>query len=225
MIASYEQLPLGKYEEILKLTKGEEADDLGIIAVLSGKTTDELLDMPLGEYAALRDAAGFLFYEPKANKPAKGYNCGKYILNPVQKIDDITTAQYIDFKEYVKHQGTLVQLLSCFLIPAGKKYGEGYDVEEVQNAISEYLCIQDVLGLIDFFEQRLEKLTLASLTYLAVMASKVENKEKRKAIQKKIREARRAFRRSGDGSLRSILSRSLPVKLGLSYIRNLQQNF
>ena len=68
MITSYRQLPLGLYEEILRIN-ADTADELErqarIIAVLDGTTYEQVLDLPLADYAERAAAASFLAQEDK----------------------------------------------------------------------------------------------------------------------------------------------------------------
>lgn len=216
MIKSYEEMPVGIYDKIMDLVQGKDENaDLQIVALLSGKTADELLALPLAEYAKLRDDAAFLYYEPKRHKVQKEYTLGGWVLCPTDDLRKLTTAQYVDYKEYVKQERVNpAHLLSVLLVPKDKKYNEGYDIVELQGAL-EWMCILDVFALVDFFTQRLRNLMLASLTSSARMASKLPRTE-RKAMRKKILAARLSLL-AGGGCGKLMLSRNLPVKLGLRY--------
>ena len=189
MIKDYEHLPLGKYEQILALR--DDADNsLAIVGILSGLTEDALLHLPLHEYAELRDAAAFLFYQPDAAELRKEYKVGAFTLIPTEP-KDITTAQYIDFKEWCKADGDTAALLTCLLVPKGAKdYNEGYDWEAVRDALNEELPVTEAVTLRNFFTARLVELMNDSLTSSLKMASKLTDKEQRKKMRKEIREMR-----------------------------------
>lgn len=221
MITSYDTLPVGKYEAIQAIIKEADSSDLAIVAVLAGKTEDELLNMPLTQYEQLRDAASFLYFEPKPHKVVKSYKVRGFELIPCTDERKLTTAQYIDFKELIKTEYTLAQILSVFLVPAGKQYNEGYDVLEVQDAISAELSILDAIALQSVFQTRLVELMLATLTSSAKIARMMQNRTKRRTARKIIRQARRSVR-NGAGCDRLMLLRSLPVALGMRYIAAMQ---
>lgn len=162
-IDSYSSLPLGSYLRILDLIedKGCAPEDLQprILAVLSGLTEDEVLDMQLEDYMRGVRASAFLRNEPsdKVNV-RKHYDCGTFRLVPVRYFRDITAAQYIDFQGFAKDgRGNFVELLSCMLVPEGKKYGEGYDPAAVHSAIREHMNVPDGLSLHAFFLSSLLK--------------------------------------------------------------------
>lgn len=217
-------MPLSIYDKIMDLVQGKDENaDLQIVALLSGKTADELLSLPLAEYAQLRDDASFLYNEPKAHKVQNEYTLGGWVLCPTDDLRKLTTAQYVDYKEYVKQEKVSpAQLLSVLLVPKDKKYNEGYDIVELQGAL-EWMCILDVFALVDFFTQRLRTLMLASLTSSAKMASKLPRAQ-RKEMRKKILAARLSLL-AGAGCGKLMLSRSLPVKLGLRYTDYLLSSF
>ena len=68
-------------------------------------------------------------------KVKKSYviNGTKYILD---KSLNISTAQYVDYTNYMK-EGNLVKILSVFLIPEGHKYNDGYDIFNVMKDMEE----------------------------------------------------------------------------------------
>lgn len=162
-IDSYSSLPLGGYLRILDLIedKGCAPEDLQprVLAVLSGLTEDEVLDMPIADYMRGVRASAFLQDEPSNKfKVRKSYECGGFRLVPVRDFRDITAAQYIDFQGFAKDgRGNFVELLSCLLVPEGKRYGEGYDVTEVHSAIRGHMSVPDGLSLHAFFLSSLVK--------------------------------------------------------------------
>lgn len=69
-------------------------------------------------------------------------------------IKDLTTGQYIDYQTYMQDNEdfkNLAKVLSVFIVPKGKTYNEGYDVEDVIRELDEHLSIQIALGVCFFF--------------------------------------------------------------------------
>ena len=143
MVTSYEALDLGRYMKInaaLQDDTLEEVDkQVRIIAILADKTEDEVLALPLGEYGALAAQTAFLRepLPPKQLDPdTKEIRLGELTLIPTRDFTKITTAQYVDFQTFSKgFPQTLPEILSCFLVPDGKTYNNGYDPAEVQRAL------------------------------------------------------------------------------------------
>ena len=202
MIRSYEQLTLGKYEEIVALLKDQTLDDLQlqaeVIGILNDKTADEVLSLPLEEYQMLAYAAKFLEEVPEP-KPrcAKSYNLAyttsegkreELVLIPTCSARQMTTAQYIDFQNFNAQGDKITETLSCLLVPLGKRYCEDYDPAEVQAAIRQSLPVLPALHLLAFFVEscaRLTRVTLISSWW--ALKAKRNKTEKEKAELRKIR--------------------------------------
>ena len=219
MIDNYSDLPLGLYQRILALNDAEEDADLTIVSLLSGLSEDSLLTMPLSEYTKLRDGASFLFFQPLPAVPKPVYHIGGFDLVCTQ-MRDLTTAQYIDFKEWGKVEGdSTAEWLSVLLVPKGKKYNDGYDIAEVLEAIKTELSVTEASGLLNFFQWGLVTLTRGILTSSDARKMMREfPKEQRKKMKKMARELR-ALSRSGAGYSRWIMSTNLRAGLSVKYMR------
>lgn len=218
MITDYEHLPIGKYLKILELSQTED-NDVAIVSVLADKTEDELMNMPLTDYRRLADGASFLFTQPVPAKVRKEYDLAGQRLRLLQKAEKLTTAQYIDFKEYAKAGETdICRYLSIVLVPDGKTYNDGYDVDEIHTLIAEHLPVLDALGIRDFFVNGLERLTAASLTSSRLMAARLTDPKKRTESLTRIAELQ-GFLTSGAGCEMWTMLRKSPAALGLKYMR------
>lgn len=196
IIDNYRNLPVGKWLEILELSKDENVDALEqqvkTIAILTGLTEDEVLDLPIMEYRSLAAKTKFLEkdYDGKL-QIAKSYGLNGMELIPVKDFNKITTAQYVDYQTFSKEGDMyLVQTLSTLLVPKGKKYNDGYDMDAVQEAIRENLSVADVLSLYAFFLTKWVKSIKDSQTYLDKEIKKIPNKEMREKLMKQVQEMR-----------------------------------
>lgn len=141
-------------------------------------------DLSLYEYNRYTCKLKFLSTPlPKAQLKAKYDN---YVLH--KQVGNITMAQYIDFKTYAM-RGDIAGCLSCFLIPEGKTYLEGYDVEEVKQYILN-MPVPDVIAIQGFFLLYLKRFTQLSLIFLHIRTRHQERKHKLKRILKKLLPAR-----------------------------------
>lgn len=72
------------------------------------------------------------------------------------KIEQMTTAQYIDFTNLTKEADrNIVAILSVFLIPQGRKYNDGgYDIDEVRDDIAKYLNAVEGNAILFFIIER-----------------------------------------------------------------------
>lgn len=196
IIDNYRNLPVGKWLEILELSKDENVDALEqqvkTIAILTGLTEDEVLDLPIVEYRELASKTKFLEkdYDGKL-QIAKSYGLNGMELIPVKDFNKITTAQYVDYQTFSKEGDMyLVQTLSTLLVPKGKKYNDGYDMDAVQQAIRENLSVADVLSLYAFFLTKWVKSIKDSQTYLDKEIKKIPNKLMREKLMKQVQEMR-----------------------------------
>ncbi|MBQ5593133.1 MAG: hypothetical protein IIW66_01215 [Bacteroidales bacterium] len=196
IIDNYRNLPVGKWLEILELSKDENVDALEqqvkTIAILTGLTEDEALDLPIMEYKSLAAKTKFLENEYDGKlQIAKSYGLNGMELIPVKDFNKITTAQYVDYQTFSKEGDMyLVQTLSTLLVPKGKKYNDGYDMDAVQEAIRENLSVADVLSLYAFFLTKWVKSIKDSQTYLDKEIKKIPNKLMREKLMKQVQEMR-----------------------------------
>lgn len=208
MITAYSQMPITTYGKILEVITDNSRDtidkEVEMISILAGKTTEEVENMPLIELRGLTAQLGFLTEKAEAVDIRKEYKVGDYTLVPEKKISKITAGQFISFQEFAKVYRDnnadvkyIPYLLSCFMIPKGKKFAEGYDVEDVQEAIAEHLSVVDALSLTAFFLTKIKQSQASILHYLEVRLKLTRAKTEEQKIAKKMRIAQlQALRRS-----------------------------
>ena len=206
IIDNYRNLPIGKYLEILELSQDENVDALKqqvkTISILTGLTEDVVLSLPIAQYKELAGKTKFLEngYDGKL-QVAKSYGLGGMELIPVKDFAKITTAQYVDFQSLSKEgDKCLVETLSTLLIPKGKKYMDGYEIEDVRQAIRENLSVADVLSLSAFFLTKFVKSIKDFQTYSIREIQKIPNREMRQRLMKQMQEAMEIHSKTnGDG--------------------------
>lgn len=208
MITAYEQMPITTYGKILDIIQDNSRDsidkEVAMISILANKTTEEIENMPLVELRGLTSQLGFLTEKAEAVEVRKEYKVGDYILIPEKKISKIKAGQFISFQEFAKvyrdnnnDVNVIPLLLSCFLIPKGKKFAEGYDVEDVQEAIAEHLSVVDALALTAFFLASIKQSQATILHYLEWRLKLTRVKTEEQKMAKKWQIARlQALRRS-----------------------------
>lgn len=208
MITAYSQMPITTYGRILDIIQDNTRDsidkEVAMISILANKTPDEVEDMPLVELRGLTSQLGFLTEKAEAVEVRKEYKVGDFTLVPEKKISKIKAGQFISFQEFAKvyrernaDVSVIPLLLSCFLIPKGKKFAEGYDVEDVQEAIAEHLSIVDALSLTAFFLTLVKQSQATILRYLEWRLRLSRAKTKEQKMAKKMQIARlQVLRRS-----------------------------
>lgn len=205
IIDNYRKLPIGKYNEIVKLceTEMDEVDrKVKIVGILTGLTDDEVLALPITDFTECCAKAKFIDLPcPETLIPSvsKSYPVGEFNLVPVTDMRKVTTAQYIDFLAFSKDkEHNIVEMLSCFLVPKGMDYNEGYDILDVHNAIKEEMSVAEVLALLAFFFGSWTRSINSTLSSSERMARRVKDKGKRQMMMERIAELRSTI--SGGGS-------------------------
>ena len=208
IIQSYRELPLGDYQDILALCKDESLEELDrqvkILSILTKVDEDTLLNLPIQEFKVLTSRMGFLEKDlpTKVTRLEKSYKIGKFELVPVTDMRKVITAQYIDFQSF--HQAGFedhfVEILSCLLVPKGKKYNQDYDIIEVQDAIRRNLNVHDAASLYAFFIFSCRESIKDMLTFSLQETQKIKDKEKREKIQGQIKDQIHLLVTNGGGS-------------------------
>ena len=205
IIDNYRDLPIGLYLEICDIDRREDLEDINkqvsIISVLTGMAEEDIYNLPLEEYRQLAAKSQYLRHPYEGEVlTAKNYIVGKFTLVPIEDYRKITTAQYIDFQTFAKDaERNIVEILSCMLIPKGKKYNQDYDVIEVQNALREHLCVADALSLLAFFFVQYRQSIKDSLTYSREMAMRLRDPEKKRRMLREIQKEEDRLLKLGDG--------------------------
>lgn len=188
---SWDEININDYIQIIGIIKDDELDELEmnnyLLSVLSGLNIKEIRSLSIIEYTNCLKALEFLKKEP-SNKIKKQYIINGKKYNSVLKLNKVSTGQYIDLqnlsKDYESTIENMSKILSIFLIPDGKKYGD-YDIDEVINDIENHFNIRDAVSLTFFFSLLNQRLSVASLLYLDLMKKRAEKKLKKKLKKKK----------------------------------------
>lgn len=201
-------MPITTYGKILDIIQDNNRDSIDkeeeMISILANKTPEEIENMPTVELRGLTSQLGFLTEKAEAVEVRKEYKVGDFTLVPEKKITKIKAGQFISFQEFAKVYRDnnadvkyIPYLLSCFLIPKGKTFAEGYEVEDVQEAIAEHLSIVDALSLTAFFLTSINQSQANILHYLEWRLRLTRCKTEEQKQAKKMQIARlRAMRRS-----------------------------
>lgn len=211
MINSFEQMPIGIFQKCVKISADESCEewdrDVALLSIISGKEREELLSMPLVEFRTLMDKAGFLSGEPKSVAVQNFYDIGGRRYRPTLRVEQFTAGQFIDFQSYSANLiENLEKITSVFLVPEGCRYGEGYDLQELQEVLRDRFPVSDALALHGFFLECAKRSAIRSLSFLASRTKTIRARSPRELEAKtKTMEAIAALRNSlknGGGPLR-----------------------
>lgn len=203
MIDNYNKLTIGKYLELVEIIDDDTLADIDknveLIALLDDKEVDMIYDLPLAEFNDKIQKTAFLYEEPKPLQVSTVYKLADMELEACLNINDLTTAQFIDYQTYVKDKNKMVELLSVFLVPKGHKYNKDYDVFEVQKIIRDNMPITQAMGLSDFFLLLYKSLLKASLISSTKKLKKMMRKEKDLKKKEMMRQAIQGLQLNGLG--------------------------
>ena len=205
MIDNYRDLPIGMYLEICEIDKRKDIEDIAkqvsIIALLTGKSEEEIYNSSIEEYKEMAKKSAFLSHPYDGEVlTAKIYRIEDWVLQPVEDFRKITTAQYIDFQTFAQFgEEKIVEIISVMLVPKGKKYNQGYDVVELQNALRQHLSVADAISLFAFFFVQYNRLIKDSLTSCREAAMKLRDPEKKRRTLRELDKQERNLLKNGGG--------------------------
>lgn len=194
----WSDITLSDYDRILEIAKSEDDDlnkDVKVISLLYGLEEKEIWNLPVDDVADYKAGIAFLA-EPMQANPKK---CAKiHIADEDYRVctdlSKFTYAQYCDFTVYWKKENNLVDVLSAILVPEGKTYGEGYDINEFKQKIKENLDIVTASSICSFFLKSLVNLLKTSLQSLEKKTKLMKSlpikkqKEERENLKEAIRQ-------------------------------------
>lgn len=197
MIKSYNDLTVGKYQELRKLElEGLDAleQQVAILAVLNDMDEDEVFNLPLADYQKLASDMHFLDTQPVINTKhnPKTIKIDGEEYDVVQDARDLTAGQYIDYQHYLgveDFDGQLPNILTVFVIPKGKKYGEGYNMAELANTFKEKMPIITAMEISSFFLRQSLTSIKASLTSLRLKMRMMKMTTRKKEVRDMMQEA------------------------------------
>lgn len=183
-----------KYWQIIDILQSDEDDitkQAELIATIEGISVDEVLNMPIQESAQKVKSLAFLNEFPmKEYRSLKTQVMGGKTYDVIVDMSKLTTAAFIDYQTYTKlsFRDAYDKILSCFIIPAGFTYNDGYDVAEVQKVIRENLSWPEVQGMLGFMLKRYAKSFMRSRQFLIKAIKKEKDQMKREELQSKVKD-------------------------------------
>lgn len=195
---SWEEVPLKVYDEIVKVTNNEDLSpmqkNIEVISLLSNIPSEEIWNMDINKVKKLSIKASFIneFDFDRNNKP-KSLTINNMKCTIKYNLNDFSFAQFQDFQTFYQ-MGTdkyMQNILATIIIPDGKKYGDGYDLDEFTEHLYNEISITDAQTVMFFFTKSLLHSLDHTRTYLISQmkkeVKKMENSEKKKELMKQIK--------------------------------------
>ena len=170
--------------------------NIAMLSVLCDVDEDTIASLSTSEFVKLVNDSNFLSDMPKV-KITDTYVINGKVYKVFLSLKNMSVAQYIDFQTFYKDYDKYTrELLACFLIPEGKRYGEDYDIAEVITDIGNHMSIVDAHSILFFFVILYQSLTKTILNYsiknMKKMMRKEKNKEQRMKMEQAIMEMKKA---------------------------------
>ena len=147
-------ITLSQFKELQTVLEIE--DDLEkVVALAELVLGDNVTDLPLQEFNEQLKRLEFLKTEIPTSVPPKHIELNGKKYDVTSLLGNITTAQYIDFTNYIKDNDT-AKMLSVFVVPEGHKYNDGYDMQEVIKDM-ENIPIPVANSIASFFKAQFAK--------------------------------------------------------------------
>lgn len=191
---SWAQLPIGKYEEIKDIIRGEvENSDIEVLSVLCDCDVDDILNAPVSKVRELLGQAKFLTTKLNVKDRLKNKTIVidgvKYVVHT--DFRDITTAQYVDFQTFYKdYEKNYCNVLATFIIPEGHQYNDGYDALEAAEIFREKMPVEVAENACFFFACRSKSSYLKGLRRLVWTTLKMEIRTKDPTLKARLKESR-----------------------------------
>lgn len=184
MKTSWESINFNEFEQLIQIAEAnipEHYKTSHLISILTGLSIEEIEDLPITVYTKLASHLTFMNETPNEVKHQTEYEVNGRVYEVHAEVDKICTAQFLDYTTYMREEPvpSLRKLTSCFIVPKGHKYGDGYDMNQVLFDIG-CMQFQDVKAL-SFFLQ------LQYAAYMQISIDSMDRQMKKMKVPKKKR--------------------------------------
>lgn len=156
------------------------------VAFANGLLEEEVWNLSINQFRNLQVEALWMdTFDIAENVKFKTINIDGASYTVDTNLQNFTVAQYIDFQTFYKKfksdKRIIGNLLACFIIPKGKAYADGYDIQNVVRTINEHLDIMTANEILFFFLKSYLISIRATANYFNWMMKRVRRKVKDKA--------------------------------------------
>lgn len=191
----WSDVTIQEYFDIVEISQDEGIDELSrdveVIAILCGVAPEDIWNLPVTEVGELRRQINWLasFDFDKKEKHFKTINIAGEECTALYNTTNMTYAQFVDFqtawKNGVDSADNMALVLSSLITPKGKKYNDGYDLDELREAIKNNMPITTAQSICFFFLKQSVNSYNFMMLYLRVMMMWMKMKMMWRKIWKK----------------------------------------
>ena len=174
--------------------------EIAKIALATGKSEDYVWNLSIDEFRREQSQCGWMNeFNISQNVKFKTIEIDGEKYNIDTDLQNFTVAQYIDFQTFFpkrKDNPRLIgNILACFIIPKGKKYADGYDIQKLVSEINSKIDILTANEIMFFFLKRFLISTRATANYfnfmMRMMRRKMKDKENFQKLETEWEEMKR----------------------------------
>lgn len=189
-IKGWRDVTLEEFVAINDVLQGDGTDEEKVFGIMQIFHGEGVKDWLIEEYKEKTKELSFLNEKMPFNWWVKKHvKIGGEIYEIVKGYEELTTAQFFDLQNVLRGGSTIERygkILSLCLVPKGKKYGEGYDVAEVEKAV-QGMSVVDAFEIVRFFFRHLKKL-FKRLKYFLLALTITSKRRQAKELRDRLRD-------------------------------------
>lgn len=202
---SWRDVSISEYDELVDRLTDESLSPQDIqvikVAFITGLDEDDVWDLKLDEFnRAISSASWMDSFDIDQRVKFSKINLADEQYTIDTNLQHFTVAQYVDFQTFWPQlkakRRVLPNLIACFLLPKGKAYGEGYDVQQLVATIANELDIMTANEIMFFFLKQYLISTRATANYFNWMMKRLKkrckDKEKMEQLEQSWDQMKRA---------------------------------
>ena len=195
---TWRDITIKKYLQIQDIVNSEMEDSEKELAIANIIYGYDITELTIPEYKKHLADLSFVNKAPENEKLAKTYVINDVKYKSSADIESIQANQFIDFQNYAKKED-MIGCISCFFIPDGHKYNDGYDMAKVKDDIGD-LPITVANALAFFFKSQY------TILLVLFQRSSLRKMKELGMTNKKIKEMQEALTTLGIANLVATLS-------------------
>lgn len=198
VLESWKDVSISTYKQLCDIDNREFDSDLekqiARAAIVLGMDEKDMYDLSVSEMQNMLSKAEWLYkpFEFDLKWHKKTIKINDKVCKVFQNIESLSVAQYLDFQNFWQdkdnNQGNV---MACFFVPEGHKYGEGYDVREFAEEIENTLSIEEWNAFAFFLLKSWLISIRCSVRYGIWTIQKMIWKEKNPERKKELKQARK----------------------------------
>lgn len=170
----WEEVTLKQFQQILELE--DKNDNLAILAIMLGKTKEEVQQLPSKVLTLFYQNLNFFKEEPKVEVDNKlTINNELYVINDK---DNMKVGEYADFNEILQYdRNNYAYMLAILCRKEGEVYDDKFIAEKLnkRKEMFENIPVTEALKTVNFFFQKFISLKTNTMNYSTALKEEVES--------------------------------------------------